>query len=438
MRVFSRAVVVGLCVSAIAILATFAGPTATRAVPPMGFAPEQPFSLGNDWEPDVATDPGSSYVYMVTTGLDAKACRQCTQPSILLRVSANSGATWGAPDFFCSETCESNNIAGPWEYDPVVRVSSNGTVYVTWLDGWNPSPILTKSYDHGGTWTLPTPVEQSGQGWADKPWLAVSGSGQDVYVAYNQGAPFVSASHDGGTTFAKPVKLTPPTDKRYYYPESGVVLPNGKVVFSMSVESKAGSGPVDLVVVASSDGGATWTITPIEHSEESPSCTLSSCITDEFQAQIVLDADTTGTLMAAYMKTTQADAPKLFYSRTSQDGVTWSAPTVINPIGDSNFPAITHGPKAGDFRVAWQDDRNGPSAWNTFLKTTADGGRHWSSEVVLSNLGTGASYKTPQGYLFPYGDYFGIAADAQGTNFVIWGEGTGRATFGGSWFTHGA
>lgn len=438
MRGSLRTAVVCLLLSAIAILATAASPSVTRAAPRTGFAPEQPFSIGNDWEPDVATDAGSSYVYMVTTGLDAKACQQCTEPSILLRVSSNRGATWGPPQFFCSESCESNNIAGPWEYDPVVRVSDNGTVYVTWLDGWNPSPILTKSYDHGATWTLPMPVEQSGQGWADKPWLAVSGSGEDVYVAYNQGAPFVSASHDGGATFAKPVKLAPPTDKRYYYPESGVVLTNGKVYFSMSVESKAGSGPVDLVVVGSADGGVTWTITPIDRSEESPPCTLSSCITDEFQAQIVLDADVSGTLMVAYMKTAQTDQPKLFYSRVSPDGVSWSAPTLINGIGDSNFPAITHGPRAGDFRVAWQDDRNGPNAWNTLYKATRDGGGHWSSETLLSNVGTGASYKTASGYLFPYGDYFGIAADAQGTNFVIWGEGTGRSTFGGSWFTTGA
>ncbi len=438
MRPSRRTLVAGLLVSTIAILATVASPPAARAARPTGFAPEQPFSSGNDWEPDIATDPSSPFVYMVTTGLDAKACQQCTQPSILLRVSSDSGATWGAPRFFCSETCRSNNIAGPWQFDPVVRVSGNGTVYAIWLDGWNPSPILTKSYDHGATWTLPMPVERSGQGWADKPWLAVSGSGQDVYVAYNHGAPFVSASHDGGATFAKPVQLTPPTDKRFLFPESGVVLPNGRVYFSMSVESRAGSGPVDLVIVGSSDRGATWTITPIDHSEESPSCTLSSCITDEFQAQIVLDADASGTLMVAYMKNGQTDQPKLFYSRVSSDGVSWSAPTIINGIGDSNFPTITHGPKAGDFRVAWQDDRNGPSAWNTFFKTTVDGGRHWSSEILLSNVGTGASYKTPAGYLFPYGDYFGIAADAQGTNFVMWGEGTGRSTFGGSWFTVGA
>ena len=69
---------------------------------------------------------------------------------------------------------------------------------------------------------------------------------------------------------------------------------------------------------------------------------------------------------------------------------------------------------------------------------TTDGGVHWSDEVRLSDLGSGAPYKTADGYVFPYGDYFGIAADASGTNFVIWGEGTGRGSGGGCWFTKGA
>lgn len=407
------------------------------AAPKRGFALEQLFSSGNDWEPDVATDPSSSYVYMVTTGLEAKACQQCSQPSIIYRVSPDGGATWGPVGFVCGLECRSNNIAGPWQFDPVVRVSNDGTVYVVWLDNWNPGPQLSKSSDHGQTWTRPVIAGNSGSGWADKPWMAISPDGKDVYVAFNHGDPYISVSHDYGQTFTTPLRLTPSTNKLFYYPESGVVAPDGSVYFSMSVETAFGDGPVQLVVVKSTDQGASWTINPVDSSQESPGCSLPSCITDEYQAQIVMDVDSAGTLMVAYMKNTQAGQAKVFYSRTSTDGVLWSAPTLVNNVGDSNFPVIVHGPSSGDFRVVWQDDRNGPSAWNTYYKRTTNGGRTWSNEVLLSGLGSGAPYKSPDGYQFPYGDYFGIATDRAGTNYVIWGEGTGRSTTGGSWFTSG-
>ena len=434
-RRLAAAVVVGTIV----LLAVGVAALPAAAAPPSGFDSERLFSAGNDWEPNVAVDPSSSYVYMVATGLDAKACRQCPEPSILVRVSPDHGATWGSPRFVCGDDCRSNNVAGPWQADPILRVANDGTVYVAWLDNWNPGIALSKSFDHGQTWTRPVNAGKSGSGWGDKPWLAISGDGRDVYVAWNHGDPYVAASHDSGLTFSTPVRLTPSTNKLFFYPESGAVASNGDAYFSMSVETAAGDGPVDLVLVKSTDGGAAWSILPVEHSEESARCSLASCITDEFQAQIVMDLDAAGTIMVAYMKNTKIGEPKVFFARTSSDGgATWSAPSVINDRGDSGFPAMAHGPSAQDFRVAWQDDRNGPSAWNTYYKRTTDGGRHWSAEVKLSDLGSGAPYKTADGYAFPYGDYFGIAADSSGTNFVIWGEGTGRGTGGGCWFTKGA
>lgn len=404
---------------------------------PTGFEPERPFSSGNDWEPYVAADPSSAYVYMVTTGRDAKECLQCPQPSITYRVSPDGGAHWGPMKFVCGIECKRDNIAGPWQFDPTIAVANDGTVFVAWLDNWNPGPLVARSTDHGATFERPVIAGKSGAGWVDKPWIAISDDGRHAYVAFTNGDPFVSASHDGGRTFGRPVKITPPLNKAYWFPEGGVVTPDGSVYFSMSIESTFGTGPVDLVVIRSSDRGATWTVQTIDRSEEARLCEV-SCGIDHYQAQIVIDADAAGTIMVAYMKTERQGEPKRFFSRTSTDGARWTEPSLINDIGDSNFPAITNGPSPGDFRVAWQDDRNGPAkAWNTFYKRTTNHGRSWGKEARLSDLGSGVPYKTPEGYLFPYGDYFGIAADRMGRNYAIWGEGSGRGTGGGSWFTRG-
>jgi hypothetical protein len=64
---------------------------------------------------------------------------------------------------------------------------------------------------------------------------------------------------------------------------------------------------------------------------------------------------------------TTATAPMSLYEVTSTDGVTWSAPIALGSGGTkigADFPAVAAGPTAGDFRVAWMDDRNGAGAFN--------------------------------------------------------------------------
>jgi hypothetical protein len=57
--------------------------------------------------------------------------------------------------------------------------------------------------------------------------------------------------------------------------------------------------------------------------------------------------------------------------------------------------------------------------------------------VRLSDLGSGAPYKTAAGYAFPYGDYFEMETAPSGVNYVIWSEGTSYVGPGGSWYTRG-
>ena len=96
------------------------------------------------------------------------------------------------------------------------------------------------------------------------------------------------------------------------------------------------------------------------------------------------------------------------------------------------------GPTAGDFRVVWQGDAAGDTdAWNTWYRRTDDGGVTWGPPVRLSNLATGAPYKGPKGYAFPYGDYLALAVDATGVNHAIWGEGASWLGPGGTWYTRG-
>ncbi|HYT16664.1 MAG TPA: hypothetical protein VEO18_00245, partial [Thermoplasmata archaeon] len=202
-----------------------------------------------------------------------------------------------------------------------------------------------------------------------------------------------------------------------------------------------------IFVLKMNHEGTAWENVYVDTSMVATRCAISGCYGDYFAAQSSIAADAAGNLILAYTRNDVNGTAHKMYLRTSSDGVSWSSPVVFNDQGDSNFPAIAAGPTAGDFRLAWQDNRNavcwdcgGLGSWNTWYAQTTDGGTAWTANVRLSNLEGGASYKTPAGYSFPDGDYFGLAVDSGGTNHVIWGEADGSSLYccGGAWYTRGA
>jgi hypothetical protein len=125
------------------------------------------------------------------------------------------------------------------------------------------------------------------------------------------------------------------------------------------------------------------------------------------------------------------------YTITSANGVSWSAPATLGAhatrVG-ADFPKVAAGPRPGDFRVAWEDDGNGARAWNVWYRATVNLGVSWSPAARLSNLGSGAPYKTSAGFRFPYGDYFGMTVDSQGTSYLTWSEGNSYNGPGNTWW----
>ncbi len=414
---------------------TTVSPQAPTAPPASGFDNERVMSVYDDWEPAVATDPITSYVYQITTRYSGPAaCKGCPFPVLVFRSSSDGGATYG-PDSFL-------NLSKNKQNDPQIQVATNGVIYVAWLDNFNPGVKLIKSSDHGATWT--TPISFTGKGrkpsWSDKPWLAISRDGQNVYIAFNASDSYVVSSHDAGNTFSAPVKTN--NDTRYWFANGGAVAANGTVYFSEADFSQDYSGPANIDVLKSTDGGASFITTRVDTSQQMPGCAWAAgCTLGFLGSSAALAVDATGKLMIAYNANDVPSVPEQIYARTSTDGVTWSARQLVSTgvsTVNGGFPALASGPTSGDFRLAYQDDRNGSTtAFNTWYRRTTNGGGTWSADVRLSDLGKGAPYKTAAGYAFPYGDYFEIAVDALGVNHVAWGEGISYTGPGGTWFTKG-
>ena len=193
-----RLVVVGALI-VVAVLVQAVAPLATAGRTAASFASEQPFpGTGAYWEPTVAVDPSSSYVYQAVTYINAsKTCSGCPGTAIFIRASPDGGSTWGA--------AHPIYLAGGkgWQFDPQLKVALDGTGYAVFLQTFNPGSVLFKSTDHGTSWSGPYTMNGD-LTYNDKPILEISPSGQDVYVAFNvKTASYVAVSHDYGQTFAQ-------------------------------------------------------------------------------------------------------------------------------------------------------------------------------------------------------------------------------------------
>jgi hypothetical protein len=405
------------------------GPLDRRPAP--GWAGEELFGSGNDWEPAVAADPSSPHVVLLTTrysGQGPLPCERCDIPAMALRISNDDGKTFGSPSFIPPDR------AGG-QYDPQIASAGDGSLYAAWINGGF-RIVFSRSTDHGHTWSAPV-VVSSPAGWGDHPWLGVSRSGKSVYIGFNHAASWVAQSHDFGHTWEPAIKTS--GDNRYYYANGTAVSKGGRVVISQANYplNSHGGGPIQIVATRSSDGGATWKNTIVDVVQQQPDCTNDGCPKSHLGGHAALGVDNDGDLVIVYDGSRVPKGPQYIYTQRSTDGgKTWGHRQRISPAGKhiiATEPAAV-GTGNGDFRVWWMDDRDGIKRWNTFYKRSTDGGRSWSKPKEISEARGGTGYKHGRGFDADYGDYGEIAVTDTGGTIAVWGEGFSYAGPGGTWF----
>jgi len=395
----------------------------------------------DDWEPAVATDPAAPNVYLLTTryGVDPPGCTShCPSPFISLTRSTDGGTTFGAQVPLC--VC----LGTKAQYDPTIEVVPNtGAVYSAFLNGDRHngfSTAFTKSTDHGQTWS--TPVKVYGNvSWTDKPEIATSASGKDVYISWNgpQGGDlYVGQSHDYGATWTQQ-KLS--DDKRYYYAYDARVLGDGTVVFSESSIEYSGSKTVQGEVwhhaVISRDEGATWENVVVAKVPVGEACVSDGCKPDFYIGQTSVVSDAPGHLVFAYEGPQSSGGAQRVYVSTSSDaGRTWGTGVPLSVAGEN-----ATGPRlasfGGSLRLWYMQTSGGdvPDSWNVWYRSSGNGGATWSAPVKISDAPPGAAgYVGANGFDEIYGDYGEIAVTNTGKTFATWGEGFSYTGPGGTWF----
>jgi len=389
------------------------------------------YTTGDQWEPAMAAD-GHGRIYVLFPQYGAvTACPSCTAPTIALQVSNDNGMTWDAPHPLLPSS------TGQFDPQIVVDPEDKQTVYASWLQNNKRDVMVGRSQDFGRTWYFAV-AERSAED-ADKPVLAVRGA--EVYVGFNHEEHFfVAASHDYAQTFT-PVAVNTNAGPGWSLAGGATVDPNGGVYFSWTAYARRdlGTRPVSVYVSRSADAGRTWTTVLLDVSSAPPECAAQACEAGFLGAQIALASDAAGTVYALWNAGTVHGGPeRIYFSSSTTGGASWTAKTDVSSAGvqtEHCFPAITAG-IAGDVRIAWMDTRQN-SLWNVFTRSSSNGGATWSGEALLSGPVRGYEYIRPEGFKFPFGDYFSIAIDNVGNTHLVWGEGRNYKSPGSIWYSHG-
>jgi hypothetical protein len=403
-----------------------------------GWTGETPYdTVWDDWEPAIAADPHGPYVYALVTRYGApKPCPgNCPSPFIVLEISADNGATWSEGKPLCA--CK-----GSGQFDPIIEVvPDTGDVYSLFMIGFN--VWFTKSTDHGQSWTAP--VQTYGNvAWNDKPIIAVSNDGKDVFAAFNGptgGDPWVAQSHDAGATWSQYKVIN---SGQYIYAFDGDVANDGTVYFSESAltypnagQSSAVAGSIEHHVFISRTNGATWEDKLVATVQPGIVCVAAGCTGDFYVGHTALSVDAAGGVTLLYDgATTSGGLQTIEARRSSNEGATWSDPVTLSKVGEeSTAPAIESG-TAGDVRAWYYQTSGGGNvdAWNVWYRQSADGGATWTTPLKISDAGSGAAYKTAAGFAEVYGDYGELAITSTGKSIAIWGEGISYTGPGGVWY----
>jgi len=396
------------------------------------------YRSGDQWEPAIAAD-GHGHVYVLYPQYGTvPGCATCTAPSMNLLISDDNGASWhGSRPVLPFPT-------GQFDPQIVVDPVDRQTVYASWLQNNKRDIVVARSLDFGRNWSFSW--AERGREETDKPVLTVRGA--DVYVGFNREEKFlVAASHDAGQTFR--IALVNPNAEPGSSLAGGATIDSwGNVFFGWTAYARQEmrTRAVSVYISRSADGGRTWNTLLLDQSSAPPECEAEGCGNGFLGAQIALASDTAGALYALWNAGAMNGGPeRIYFSSSTSGGATWSARSGVSAAArevEHGFPAIVAG-APGDVRIAWMDARLSEAGrpehplWNTFYRSSTNGGATWSDEARLSGPARNYDYILLAGFRFPFGDYFGLAIDSEGNTHAVWGEGQDYKSPGSIWYTRG-
>ena len=274
----------------------------------------------------------------------------------------------------------------------------------------------------------------------DRQWI--TSDGPQVYISYhdagNSSLIRVQRSDDDGFTWKKvgnPIvgQGRATGDATFNNTQGPIVAdPFSHNVYAIytagepSVQKGSSAAFNNVFVSRSSDGGKTWTAALVAHRP------LFTDLSNVFPALAVDPVN--GHLAAVW-----SDAHQVFFSVSTNQGATWSAPVAVNtaPAATAIFPWVAA--RGGKIDVVYYAttaaSKNDPAAvWNVYLAQTTDGGATFTQSLV-SNSSNHTGVVCTSGTACAPGtrnllDLFEVAINSDGRAGVIYTDDTGKTSSG--------
>jgi hypothetical protein len=417
---------------------------------------------GDDWEPAMAAD--SSHIYVLITHFAGNtSCDPASGQNnsrIMIQTSADGGKTFSAPAVVSNTP---GGVAYPSQADPSIAIDkATGAVYVSFLayglSGGHTDIFVAKSKNFGQSFG--PAVQANSKGCKNCDHEKILATNNVIYDAYSQGQyHFVAISSDGGVTFVQHE-----VDSTFVvgFAEGGVFDSQGNAWFAWGdceTSNCTGAPAMDYRVSETLAGtGTTSFSAAIGQSPQGPDCPYSSCGFAYFGGQDAIAIDSGGTFYLAWqdgqVQSQRKSPTTINLSRCSSNCTSAASWSLVGRVDDKTaancpvsacyalFPNIVAaGP--GQLFATWMDDRNDSldgtvdhvDGYNLWYRASTTGGTTWTTAgQQISQFDPSQSQSTPNGFLFPYGDYTGLIMNPTCTTpapAMTWGEGhnwTGGAT----------
>jgi Neuraminidase (sialidase) len=355
-----------------------------------------------DFRPRLAGDGAGAWI-VVWQAYDPRGGPLGTDADVLAARSLDGGRTWSRPAPLNANAARDRGE----DQSPQIATDGRGTWIAAWsstdaLDGTlgdDPDVLFARSVDRGATWSPPVPLAanaatDAGGDWAPQvvtdgqgTWLAVWWSNDTLGGTLGEDHDvLVARSTDAGLTWTPAAPLHENAGRDAGDDRCPQLATDGKGAWVAVWESTDPLGGAigtdkDVLVARSTDGGRTWT----------PPAPLDARAGDDtdVDAEPRIATDGAGTWVALWQSTeTRAGMmrheTRVVASRSTDGGVTWTAPVVLDG-GAVRGRAALLPQLAADSARAWAAAWvvRGPDGTRTVWTRAPAGAATWAEPAPL-------------------------------------------------------